>query len=155
MTDADPLDRVSTDGMAVAATLNGGPDFEVALVPDVGALGLVRREVGRRLGEHGVHPDTINDALLVVCELCTNAIQATEPRDAPVLVRVRLGDAAIAVEVENVGPPFDALARIAIGTSEADTEGGRGLAIVLALSRDVSVHFHDGQCTVTAIIAQG
>lgn len=134
-------------------TLNGGPDFEVALVSDLGALAPVRREVARRVGAHGVLPATVNDVLLVVCELCTNAIQASEPPDAPVRVRVGLGSAAVVVEVENRGPSFDALDRI--GHRGADAEGGRGLMIVLALSDDVSVRFDDGRCTVRAVVATG
>lgn len=133
-------------------TLNGGPDFEVALVADLGALAPSRREVARRLGVQGLASEKVDDVVLVVCELCTNAIQATEPSDAPILVRVRIGDAAVVVEVENVGPPFDALDAIALGDGRSDTEGGRGLAIVRTLSDDVSMHFHDGRCTVKAVI---
>lgn len=136
--------------VTATTTLDGGPDFEVALPADLGALAPVRREVGRRLGAHGVDPDTLDDVLLVVCELCTNAIAASDGIDAPVRVRVRLGAAAIVVDVENLGPSFDALDRI--GQRGADAEGGRGLTIVLALSDDVQVQFDDGRCTVRAII---
>lgn len=134
-------------------TLHGGPDFEVALPADSGALAPTRREVARRLGAHGMRAETIETVLLVVSELCTNAIQATGRNHTPIGLRVLIGEAAVTVDVLNFGPPFDALGTITPGEGGTSIEGGRGLAIVRAVSDDTSVRFHDGRCTVRAIIA--
>ena len=141
--------------LAETTTLNGGPDFEVALVAELGALAPLRREVAQRLAAQDVPSEKVDDIVLVLCELATNAIRATEPSDAPIRVRVQFGDATVAVAVENSGPAFDAVETVALGHPGADTESGRGLGVVRALSDDVSVHSHAGCCIVRAIITTG
>lgn len=135
------------------ATMDGGPHFEVSLAPDLAALAPMRREAAERLAARGITPSTVEDVLLVLCELCSNAIQATRPRDAPVLARVHLGEAAIMIEVENAGQSFDALNALAEGHGGAATERGRGLLIVRALSDSMTVQFHDGRCIVQAVMS--
>lgn len=133
--------------------MDGGPHFQVSLTPVLAALPLMRRDAAERLTAHGLAPAAVDDVLLVLCELCSNAIQATRPRDAPVLARVRLSEAAVVIEVENAGQSFDALSAVAEGQGGAATERGRGLLIVRALSDSMTVHFRDGGCVVQAVMS--
>lgn len=134
--------------------INGGPDFKVVLVPDLGALAPMRREATERLGAHGLTPETVDTVLLVLSELGANAIQRTAQR-ASVLVRVWLGDTTVILEVENVGSPFDDRPAHAEQQVSSDSEGGRGLVIVRALSSEVLVRHHDGRCIVRAVVPLG
>jgi anti-sigma regulatory factor (Ser/Thr protein kinase) len=135
-----------------ASLMDDGPDFEVALVPDLGSLALMRREVVARLDPGALGAATVDNLLLVLSELATNAIQATT-RDgvgAAVLVRVRPRAAAVIAEVENAGPAF--VPASAQQQVDPDAEGGRGLVIVRALTDEVTVHFRDGRCLVRAVV---
>jgi len=136
-----------------ASLMDGGPDFEVALVPDLGALAPLRREVAARLDPGVLGSVTVDNLLLVLSELATNAIQATAPdgAGAVVLVRVRPRSAAVIAEVENTGPAF-VEAALAQQQVAGDAEGGRGLVIVRALTDEVTVEFRDGRCVVRAVV---
>lgn len=136
-----------------ARLMGGGPDFEVALVPDLGALAPMRREVAARLDPAVVGSATIDSVLLVLSELATNAIQATAGEGAAVLVRVRPRSTAIVAEVENAGGAFvEPSAPLAQQQATGDAEGGRGLVIVRALTDGVTVRFRDGRCVVRAVV---
>lgn len=132
--------------------MNGGPDFNVALVPDFGAMAPMRREVVGRLRAHGLSSETVDDVLLVVSELCTNAIQATGPVEEPVVVRVRMSGTAVIVEVENVGPPFEEGTTLVQRQTGPDSERGRGLVIVRAVAETLTLLFNDGRCTLRAVL---
>lgn len=135
--------------------INGGPDFAVVLSPDVRALSPMRHEVAERLEAHDFASIAIYDLLVVLSELCTNAIEATASGDDSVLVRVMLGVAALTLEVENVGLAFDQDAGIAQRRSGADVDRGRGLAIVRALADEITVWHHDGRCIVRVVMPPG
>jgi anti-sigma regulatory factor (Ser/Thr protein kinase) len=136
-----------------ARLMGGGPDFEVALAPDLGALAPMRREVAARLAPAALGSATIDNVLLVLSELATNAIQATAGEGTAVHVRVRPRPAAIIAEVENTGRSFvEPSAPPAQLQAASDAEGGRGLVIVRALTDEVTVRFLDGRCVVRAVV---
>lgn len=135
--------------------INGGPDFAVVVSPHVRALAPMRHEVAERLGNHELAPVAIDDLLIVLSELCTNAIEATAPGGGPVLVRVLPGAAALTLEVENVGLSFDQDAATAQRQAGGASERGRGLVIVRALADEVTVRHHDGRCIVRVVMPPG
>ena len=157
LTDAGPAEWVTTRDVTLSSgtLINGGPAFAVVLSPDVRALAPMRHEVAERLEAHDFAPMAIDDLLIVLSELCTNAIEATAPGDGPVLVRVLVGVAALTLEVENVGLSFDHDAAAAQRRADTDTERGRGLLIVRALADDVTVRHHDGRCIVRVVMPPG
>lgn len=134
--------------------MNGGPDFKIRLVPVLGALAPNRREVFQRLNQHGLASTTVDDLLLVVSELCANAIQATARGGAPILLRVQVTDTAVIVEVENAGPPFDSRVLTQRQAGD-DTERGRGLVVVRALADEVTFQSYNGRRIVRAVMARG
>jgi anti-sigma regulatory factor (Ser/Thr protein kinase) len=104
-----------------------------ARFPEVGAL---RREASAFLNDSS----TIalrEKLLLVVSELCTNAIEALSNPTAEFTLRVRDLHDCVVVEVEDEGPGFSE-AFFKPGADD-NTERGRGLAVVKSLVDDFSV----------------
>lgn len=83
--------------------------------------------------------------LLVISELCTNAIEAVQDARACIVVRMRDLADHVEIEVEDRGPGFDRLAKIDNVASE-DDEHGRGLHVVRSIADEVSVR-RDAGCT--------
>lgn len=137
-----------------ARLMDEGPDFQVELAPDLSALAPMRREVAARLDPGALGATTVDNLLLVLSELATNAIQATtrDGAGAAVLVRVRPRPASVIAEVENAGPAFVGVPTLAQHQVAPDSEGGRGLVIVRALTDEVTVEFRDGRCVVRAVV---
>jgi len=108
----------------------------------------VRHEVGTALEQEGVDRQTIEDALVVLSELGTNAMHASA-YDAEVVVRLGLErDGSVVVEVEDPGSGF----RLSQGLRlpERDEEHGRGLSIVCMLADETSVRRHRRHTVVRA-----
>lgn len=97
-----------------------------------GALSLVRRRVRAVLAEWDLRPEVVEDVLLVISELTTNAVVHAE---GPAGLRIRWTDvdgrSALRVEVTDGGP---AVRTDLPGGSTDPDEHGRGLGIVSALS---------------------
>jgi anti-sigma regulatory factor (Ser/Thr protein kinase) len=132
--------------------LSGAGEFEFTVSADVGALGSMRRKVAGVLGKHEVGVAAVDDCLLILSELCTNAIQAMEPGTGAVLVRVRVGATDVTLEVENAGRPFDVEAAAAQLRAGSDIERGRGLVIVRALADEVTLRHHEGHSIVRVVL---
>ncbi|MEV6808698.1 ATP-binding protein [Streptomyces sp. NPDC017248] len=100
--------------------------------PVAGAVSAVRRRVAALLADWSVSPELVEDSLLVVSELVTNAIVHARP---PAELRVSwvYGDHAptLRVEVTDAGPDF-AAGQSLVGVDP--DEHGRGEAIVRALA---------------------
>ncbi len=113
-----------------------------ARLPEVGAL---RHAVDAFLHD-AIDEDQRMQLLLVVSELCTNAVEASASPRAELTLRVRNLDDAIVVEVEDLGPGFAA----AIGRRGARDvdESGRGLHVVATLVDDLEVQRRRGRTTV-------
>ncbi|MEV7322295.1 ATP-binding protein [Streptomyces sp. NPDC093970] len=141
--------------MAVQLKTPLRPVYEhVCPVPPVaGAVSTVRRRAAAVLADWNVSTEIVEDALLVVSELVTNAIIHARP---PAVLRLSWvpGDGArtLRVEVCDMGPAS------AKGWREAGVdpdEHCRGETIVHALATRYGMHVHAGGVTRWADIAPG
>jgi anti-sigma regulatory factor (Ser/Thr protein kinase) len=90
--------------------------------------------------------------LLVVSELCTNAVEALQNTRAELTLRVRDLPACVVIEVEDRGPGFgSALGRPG---SEENDERGRGVMVVRSLVDEFTVDRSYGRTTVRCTIAK-
>ncbi len=106
--------------------------------------------VARRLVRRGVdgllEGRPLQDLELSVNELVTNAVRhlqndpARTPRTDPIRLRALLAPGRLRIEVSNPGPGF----LVSSELPDADAEGGRGLPLVSALSRQMGVETKDG-----------
>lgn len=133
--------------------INGAARFQVELAPHVRQLAPMRKVVSERLLTHDVAASDVDDVLLILSELCTNAIQATATGGDRVVARVQLSPTSLTVEVENVGPPFES--EVATARHGPDRVRGRGLDIVRALAGDVTMMYEDGRSTVRVVMPLG
>jgi anti-sigma regulatory factor (Ser/Thr protein kinase) len=116
----------------------GAPRLELAVGPDVAAL---RRAV--RDAVHG-RPDRVDDLILAVSEVATNAIRHGHGRRA---LRLWQSGAVVVAEVSDEGPgPADPLA--GLRPPVAERSGGRGLWLVHQLCDAVAVHTDGGRTQV-------
>jgi anti-sigma regulatory factor (Ser/Thr protein kinase) len=111
----------------------------------------------RRATDAFLH-DSTNDhlrhsLLLVVSELCTNAIEALQNSDAELKVRVRDLPETVILEVEDTGPGFGSTP-YRPPSNEGLDERGRGLHVVRNLVDDVSVDRSYGRTTVRCTVAK-
>jgi len=111
------------------------------LNPSVPAL--VRDWLTTLLRNRDLPADT---AILVACELATNAILYADP---PLQVTAAFGMDEMTLTVTDRVPPAPRLSPL------PDDEHGLGLGIVAALCRQVDEHTADGAHTVTALIHLG
>lgn len=93
------------------------------------------------------------DIALITSELVTNAVAATSPRRAPIVVELHRDGSSVTIVVSNAGrlqvddTTFDLPA--------AEEPRGRGLGIVAMLSRAVEMTNEDGTTTVRAVVETG
>jgi anti-sigma regulatory factor (Ser/Thr protein kinase) len=119
--------------------------------PVAGAVSAVRRGTAAVLAEWSLPADVVEDALLVVSELVTNAIIHACP---PAVLRVSWspddGGRTLSIEVTDTGPD------LAPGCSRAGIdpdEHGRGETIVRALAARHGIRVHPGGVTRWAELA--
>ncbi|MFI9820574.1 ATP-binding protein [Streptomyces sp. NPDC052013] len=113
--------------------------------PVAGAVSVLRRRVAAVLAEWSVCPGIVDDSLLVVSELTTNAIIHARPPAALRLSWVRGdGDEVLRIEVTDAGPPRPG--GQPLGGVDPD-EHGRGEAIVHALATRHGIRIHPGGVT--------
>jgi anti-sigma regulatory factor (Ser/Thr protein kinase) len=111
--------------------------YERRLPRSASALQFVRHDVDTALEQEGVPRGVIEDALLVLSELGTNAIHAVG-YDEEIVVRLgleRSGD--VIVEVEDPGSGFRLSQALRLPAT--DEEHGRGLSIVCLLADETTV----------------
>lgn len=125
--------------------VRGASECVFPMPPVAGAVPDVRRRAGAVLAAWQVSPDVVEDALLVVSELLTNAIVHALP---PAVLRLSwtrdAGLGTLRIEVTDSGP-----ARTA-GEPPAGIdpdEHGRGEEIVHALATRYGIHTHPGAVT--------
>lgn len=126
--------------MATTAQVTG----ELQLAPVPASVRIGRQFVARALTDRDIPPEQIEDAMLIVSELVTNAIQHGRP---PVRLRLCLTPADVTIEVEDGG---DGRPRRRWPGTEA--LGGRGLAIVATLSRQWAVQPHGSGKRVQSVL---
>lgn len=117
---------------------------ELALTPVPASVRVGRQFAARMLTEWDVPPEPIQDAVLIVSELVTNAICHGCP---PVTLRMRKARHELAIEVDDGD---DSVPR-ARGTTH-DSLNGRGLPIVAALSSSWTADLTDSGKTVRSVL---
>ncbi|WP_367319466.1 ATP-binding protein [Streptomyces sp. HUAS ZL42] len=128
------------------AQLDAAPHGEVEhvfpLPHSAGAVSAVRRSVRVVLTGWNLAADVVEDVLLVVSELLTNALVHAVP---PATLRLARSEVdrrgTVRVEVTDMGPAAPAPLRTPAPDPD---EHGRGLAIVAMLSARTGVHAHSG-----------
>ena len=125
--------------------VRGASEYVFPMPPVAGAVPDVRRRAGAVLAAWQVSPDVIEDALLVVSELLTNAMVHALP---PAVLRLSwtrdAGLGTLRIEVTDSGPARSA------GEPPAGIdpdEHGRGEEIVHALATRYGIHTRPGAVT--------
>ncbi|MFP8959367.1 ATP-binding protein [Streptomyces nanhaiensis] len=107
------------------------------------APGLARRYVRAALETH-LEPELLDNTLLVITEMVTNAVQHALP---PVILEVRHTyghPKAIHIEVTDTGPNPRA---VRLAKCSSQEENGRGNNIIAALSAENGTRLHSGTAT--------
>lgn len=99
-----------------------------------------------------VDDDVRYRTLLVLSELCTNAVEALHNPSAELTLRVHDADLHTVVEVEDLGPGFASATRR--HGSHDDEERGRGLQVVRSLADEMTVDRAYGRTTVRCRICK-
>ncbi len=121
------------------------PSFRLSLSDDLSELAPMRRSLAAWLAGHGVHPEEVDELLLVADELCANAIFV--PDSAPIEVEATLTghQPVLTLSVSNPAAHAFTLGEVVMPT--ADATGGRGLPLVQALIDDFTIDTVAGRTT--------
>lgn len=130
----------------------------VELAADVSSVPAARHLVQDDLRARGLPATVIDNALIVVTELVSNAVLHAKPLELTgsvagastgIVLRWAVHNGTVSVDVtDGGGIELPAVKR----TPPADT-AGRGLAIVDAVTRDWTVEVEPGRVTVHAVVA--
>jgi anti-sigma regulatory factor (Ser/Thr protein kinase) len=115
-------------------------------------LAPLRREVRSFLRCVGADAP-LDDVLLILSELCANAVEATAAAPASIGVRIDAQSDEVTIEVDDPGPGFSLDERLSHGAPSPLAERGRGLVIVRALADDLTVQRRDGHTIVRSTVA--
>ncbi|KOV64623.1 ATP-binding protein [Streptomyces sp. MMG1121] len=130
--------------------LRAAYEYVCPVPPVAGAVSAVRRSAAEVLADWSVSPGIVEDALLVVSELVTNAIMHARP---PAVLRLsRVPGDGVRIEVTDAGPVLSA-GRALAGTDP--DEHGRGETIVHALATRHGIRVHTGGVTRWADLTAG
>jgi anti-sigma regulatory factor (Ser/Thr protein kinase) len=95
----------------------------------------------------------VDDVLVILSELCANAVEATAAAHASIGVRIEAEPHKVTIEVDDPGPGFSLDDRLSHGAPSPLAERGRGLVIVRALADDVTVQRRNGHTIVRSTVA--
>lgn len=99
-----------------------------------------------------VDEETRFQMLLVISELCTNAVEALHNPSAELVLRVRDSEDSTVIEVEDLGPGF--ASAIHQPAPDDDHERGRGLQVVRTLVEEINVDRAYGKTTVRCVVSK-
>jgi anti-sigma regulatory factor (Ser/Thr protein kinase) len=112
-----------------------------------GAARAARSELSRTLRGQHVRQSVIDDAIVVVSELVTNAVRHASPdQDGQVRVEWALDASRLWLRVSDGGRR-----QLGARVQHGDAVGGRGLSIVAALADAWDFERHEAGTTVTAV----
>jgi len=116
----------------------------VVLLPHApSSVAIARRRLSSELRALGVRPGAVDDAVVILSELLSNALRHARPLESgQIRVRWECNGDDIEVSVSDGG----AMTEPRRGRPTLSSLGGRGLGIVEALAECWGVH-HDGDCT--------
>nr|WP_313880464.1 ATP-binding protein [Streptomyces silvisoli] len=143
--------------MALVAARQVTASSTMALPHGPAGLGAARRRLREELGECQTPDTVVDDAVLVLSELLSNACRHGRPidgdgdgvRDSGIRAAWRLdADGLLTLEVTDGGGPT----RPKPSSPSLTARGGRGLGIVGALSLDWGVRDRPGEVTVWAVL---
>lgn len=127
-------------GICALTTENGESTNVISLVIPAKAeyIALGRLALTGLLRPLAVEPEVIADVKLALTEACSNSIRHAyaDGREGAVEIRYELLDSRLAVEVSDEGGGFDP--EFAAGSGDL-SEGGLGLAIIRAVTDDLSI----------------
>lgn len=135
--------------MAMAAAQGATPSATV-LVPHLSSsVRWARGRLADDLDQRGVHRGVIDDAVLVLSEVLSNALKHARPlASGQIRVAWQLADGFLELEVTDGGGPT--LPQPSTPTLSA--LGGRGLSIVASLAAQWGVRQAPGESTVWAVL---
>jgi serine/threonine-protein kinase RsbW len=109
--------------------------IQVAMVLPLEArsVPLVRRTVATALSSAGVADDCVGEVEVALSEACTNVYRHAGD-GASYEVVITIGDERLTVDVLDSGNGFDGVKAASADMAELDAEGGRGIALMRALS---------------------
>ncbi len=119
----------------------------ISIAADYGAGSRVRKSARTWLDTQSVTPEDRDDILLVVSELFSNAVRASDGF-SKVDVTLSRGTGSVVVEVANSGKSFEL---DTVRAPTPDREGGRGLAIAATLGT-LRVHRRDRHTVVECLL---
>ena len=118
--------------------LRQGDEMDIPMDEDPAEVRRVRRAISEALAGADVDADRIQDAMVAISELVSNALVHGGP---PRVVRLRLGPSGLLVQVFDGSPGEPHV--VAAGGAEP---GGRGLQLVSRLAAEWGTrHCHDGK----------
>ena len=121
----------------------------VLLPHEVTTVSVSRRSLATELQDCGVARPVVDDALIVLSELVSNAVRHADPLGTgQIQVGWEIGTQTVEIAVTDGGSASDPVADTAAMTAV----GGRGLDIVRRLSADWGVRAEGGQVTVWAAV---
>jgi len=122
--------------------------MELACTADPAEVGKLRAAAGQWLHRHGVGQQDCMDIVLVVSELATNAVQASNA-GAPITLRMQIVDGSVTVTVRDHGSGFEinGIDHMA----DPDAPRGRGLPIVAAMTDALDATHRDGITEVRVV----
>lgn len=122
--------------------------LQMSFRPRFEALAEMRQEVRTWLTDSPTRPDVIDELVLAIEELSTNAIEAAE--GGLIQLDARHDGSAFHVAVSNVGHAPDDLSRDP-GEPDLLLDRGRGLAIVRAFTDSLAIVNVDGRTVARAV----
>jgi len=125
--------------------------FEYRFSPSAATIPLCRHLFADWLEHLTVDDAERSDLLLVVSELCSNAVRHASGAPRALALRAWAEGGDVAVEVEDDGAGFELEGRYDDELPDADAEQGRGLYVVEALSDQVTVRRLEDRTLVRAV----
>jgi serine/threonine-protein kinase RsbW len=147
---ADPSGGASSNGAAAGAPPSVA--FSLQLPHEAGSITSARHAARQRLAAIDVSAGVLDDIELALSEACTNVLNhagSGEGYDVAVLVR----DDRCEMTVTDRGLGFD-LESVRPLRSDGQAEGGRGLAIMVAVMDRVELESEAGRGTLVTLVKQ-